>query len=100
MLHRPVETALLFRTSDDQRIWRIYAGALAQAALNQRIGLLLNSRNSELDAVMWVCTFVSLTCLQQNPIETLYRSQSGRILATPARLLGDLDVSEEALPLF
>jgi RNA polymerase sigma-70 factor (ECF subfamily) len=30
-------------------------------------------------------------------IETLYRSESGRILATLARLLGDLDVAEEAL---
>jgi hypothetical protein len=30
-------------------------------------------------------------------IETLYRSESGRILATPARLLGDLDVAEEAM---
>jgi RNA polymerase sigma-70 factor (ECF subfamily) len=30
-------------------------------------------------------------------IETLYRSESGRILATLARLLGDLDVAEEAV---
>ena len=30
-------------------------------------------------------------------IETLYRSESGRILATLARLLGDLDVAEEAM---
>jgi RNA polymerase sigma-70 factor, ECF subfamily len=29
-------------------------------------------------------------------IETLYRSESGRILATLVRLLGDLDVAEEA----
>ncbi len=30
-------------------------------------------------------------------IETLYRSESGRILATLARLLGDLDVAEAAM---
>ena len=30
-------------------------------------------------------------------LETLYRSESGRILATLARLLGDLDVAEEAM---
>ena len=30
-------------------------------------------------------------------IETLYRTESGRILATLARLLGDLDVAEEAM---
>jgi RNA polymerase sigma-70 factor (ECF subfamily) len=30
-------------------------------------------------------------------IDTLYRSESGRILATLARLLGDLDVAEEAM---
>jgi RNA polymerase sigma-70 factor, ECF subfamily len=51
-----------------------------------------------------VCSFVSLTCMPQNvpeelrrTIETLYRSESGRILATLARLLGDLDVAEEAM---
>jgi RNA polymerase sigma-70 factor, ECF subfamily len=31
-------------------------------------------------------------------IETLYRSESGGILATLVRLLGDLDVAEEAMP--
>jgi len=30
-------------------------------------------------------------------IETLYRSESGRILATLTRLLGDLDIAEEAM---
>src|SRR5689334_25078100 len=30
-------------------------------------------------------------------IETLYRSESGRILATLIRLLGDLDLAEEAM---
>jgi hypothetical protein len=30
-------------------------------------------------------------------IETLYRSESGRVLATLARLLEDLDVAEEAM---
>src|SRR4026207_1519933 len=30
-------------------------------------------------------------------IETLYRSESGRILATLVRLLGDLDLAEEAM---
>jgi RNA polymerase sigma-70 factor (ECF subfamily) len=30
-------------------------------------------------------------------IETLYRSESGRVLATLVRLLGDLDLSEEAM---
>ena len=30
-------------------------------------------------------------------IETLYRSESGRILATLARLLGDLNVAEEVM---
>src|SRR5246127_2389794 len=31
------------------------------------------------------------------PIETLYRSESGRVLATLVRLLGDLDLAEEAM---
>jgi len=51
-----------------------------------------------------VRAFVSLTCMPQNvpeelsrTIETLYRSESGRILATLARLLGDLDLAEEAM---
>lgn len=51
-----------------------------------------------------VRSFVSLTCMPQNvpedlsrTIETLYRSESGRILATLTRLLGDLDVAEEAM---
>src|ERR1041384_2603499 len=30
-------------------------------------------------------------------IETLYRSESGRVLATLVRLLGDLDMAEEAM---
>jgi len=30
-------------------------------------------------------------------IETLYRTDSGRVLATLVRLLGDLDVAEEAM---
>ena len=30
-------------------------------------------------------------------IETLYRSESGRVLATPVRLLGNLDLAEEAM---
>ena len=30
-------------------------------------------------------------------IETLYRAESGRILATLVRLLGDLDLAEEAM---
>ena len=30
-------------------------------------------------------------------VETLYRSESGRVLATLARLLGDLDLAEEAM---
>src|ERR1700693_2695841 len=30
-------------------------------------------------------------------IETLYRAESGRFLATPVRLLGDLDLAEEAM---
>jgi RNA polymerase sigma-70 factor, ECF subfamily len=51
-----------------------------------------------------VRSFVSLTSMPQNvpegvsrTIETLYRSESGRILATLARLLGDLDIAEEAM---
>jgi len=56
-------------------------------------------------AQLWeVCSFVSLTCMPQNvpeelgkTIETLYRSESGRILATLVRLLGDLDIAEEAM---
>ncbi|HET9181597.1 MAG TPA: RNA polymerase sigma factor [Candidatus Angelobacter sp.] len=32
-----------------------------------------------------------------NTIETLYRSESGRVLATLVRLLGDLDLAEEAM---
>src|SRR3954449_9897123 len=45
-----------------------------------------------------------LTCMPPNApadlsktIETLYRSESGRILATMVRLLGDLDLAEEAM---
>src|ERR1051325_3905953 len=30
-------------------------------------------------------------------VETLYRSESGRVLATLVRLLGDLDLAEEAM---
>src|SRR5215470_423470 len=30
-------------------------------------------------------------------IETIYRSESGRVLATLVRLLGDLDLAEEAM---
>src|SRR4029079_5687680 len=30
-------------------------------------------------------------------IESLYRSESGRVLATLVRLLGDLDIAEEAM---
>src|ERR1700683_196111 len=30
-------------------------------------------------------------------IETLYRSESGRVQATPVRLLGDLDRAEESM---
>ncbi len=51
-----------------------------------------------------VGSFVSLTCMPlkvpeeiRRTIETLYRSESGRILATLVRLLGDLDVAEEAM---
>ena len=51
-----------------------------------------------------VRSFVSLTCMPQNvpeelsrAIETLYRSESGRILATLVRLLGDFDLAEEAM---
>ena len=51
-----------------------------------------------------VSLFASLTGMpQQLPenlsrsIETLYRAESGRILATLVRLLGDLDVAEEAM---
>jgi RNA polymerase sigma-70 factor (ECF subfamily) len=32
-----------------------------------------------------------------NTIETLYRSESGRVLGTLVRLLGDLDLAEEAM---
>src|SRR5215510_11897014 len=32
-----------------------------------------------------------------NTIETLYRSESGRVLATLVRILGDLDLAEEAM---
>src|SRR5215471_18554914 len=33
----------------------------------------------------------------RSTIETLYRSESGRVLATLVRLLGDLDLAEEAM---
>jgi DNA-directed RNA polymerase specialized sigma24 family protein len=46
----------------------------------------------------------SLTCMPpgasedlSRTVETLYRSESGRILATLVRLLGDLDLAEEAI---
>ena len=35
--------------------------------------------------------------LTSTTIETLYRSESGRVLATLVRLLGDLDLAEEAM---
>jgi RNA polymerase sigma-70 factor, ECF subfamily len=51
-----------------------------------------------------VSPFASLTCMPPNApedlswtVETLYRSESGRILATLVRLLGDLDLAEEAM---
>jgi RNA polymerase sigma-70 factor, ECF subfamily len=52
---------------------------------------------AQLCGVRW---FVSLTCMTRNVpeiLETLYRTESGRILATLVRLLGDLDVAEEAM---
>jgi RNA polymerase sigma-70 factor, ECF subfamily len=61
------------------------------------------SRNSQLQFCR-ACPFASLTCMPPNApedlsrtIETLYRSESGRILATLVRLLGDLDLAEEAM---
>jgi len=49
-------------------------------------------------------SFVTFTSMPQIPpeqlsrtIDTLYRNESGRILATLVRLLGDLDVAEEAM---
>ena len=48
-------------------------------------------------------SFVSLAWMPPVPeslsqtIETLYRAESGRVLATLVRLLGDLDVAEEAM---
>ena len=51
-----------------------------------------------------VGSFVSLTIMRQSvpedlsrTVEALYRTDSGRILATLVRLLGDLDVAEEAM---
>jgi RNA polymerase sigma-70 factor, ECF subfamily len=51
-----------------------------------------------------VGSFASLADMPQNvpedlskTIETLYRSESGRILATLVRLLGDFDLAEEAM---
>jgi RNA polymerase sigma-70 factor, ECF subfamily len=55
-----------------------------------------------------VSLFASLTCMPPSApdlsrsdlsqfIETLYRTESGRILATLVRLLGDFDVAEEAM---
>ena len=51
-----------------------------------------------------VSPFASVACMPPNvpeqlskTIETLYRSESGRILATLVRLLGDLDLAEEAM---
>src|ERR1700733_2162194 len=51
-----------------------------------------------------VSPFASLTCMPPHvpedlsrTIETLYRSESGRILATLVRLLGDLDLAEEVM---
>src|SRR6201997_680132 len=48
--------------------------------------------------------FASLACMPPNApedlsrtVEALYRSESGRILATLVRLLGDLDLAEEAM---
>ena len=55
-------------------------------------------------ALCRISPFASLTCMPPNvpedlsrTIETLYRSESGRILATLVRLLGDLDIAEEAM---
>jgi RNA polymerase sigma-70 factor, ECF subfamily len=59
---------------------------------------------SRLGQLWGVRTFVSLTCMGQSvpeelsrTIERLYRDESGRILATLVRLLGDLDIAEEAM---
>src|ERR1700680_3934626 len=61
------------------------------------------ARNSQLQLCR-ACPFASLTCMPPNApedlsrtIETLYRSESSRILATLVRLLGDLDFAEEAM---
>ena len=49
-------------------------------------------------------SLVSFTCMRENVpeelrkiVEAIYRAESGRILATLARLLGDLDIAEEAM---
>ena len=63
--------------------------------------------NCEGEARAQLCRSTPLASLAQMPppapeqlsrtIETLYRSESGRVLATLVRLLGDLDLAEEAM---
>ena len=61
-------------------------------------------RSASASQLCRVRPFASFTCMPPNApedlhrtIETLYRSESGRILATLVRLLGDLDLAEEAM---
>src|SRR5258707_15830635 len=84
-----------------QFIWATYSVAVYSVTENPSAG---RSRSVSRAQLCGVRSFVSLTCMPQNvpeelsrTIETLYLSESGRILATLARLLGDLDVAEEAL---
>jgi RNA polymerase sigma-70 factor (ECF subfamily) len=84
---------------------RLFKAAHNQPLAITTIGLLQEDgwRNSQLQLCR-ACPFASLTCMPpkapeglSRTIEILYRSESGRILATLVRLLGDLDLAEEAM---
>ncbi len=76
-----------------------------RVAGRRRLNLDLPSTVSALSSQLYrVSPFASLTFMPPNApedlsgtIEVLYRSESGRILATLLRLLGDLDLAEEAM---
>lgn len=69
------------------------------------MGLLLEDvwRTTQLQLYR-ACPLASLACMTPNApedlsrtIETFYRAESGKILATLVRLLGDLDLAEETM---
>src|SRR2546427_12891590 len=73
---------------------RSRSGRLFRTRCLAEIGL------SALGSRLWDCApalYASPSLCKRMTIEQIYREESGRILATLIRLLGDFDLAEEAL---